>query len=189
MDPSSADSLKGHFLMAMPGLLDPNFSKTVTCIAELTPAGALGFVINRMHPKLTASLIFDELTMDFDPSVGRAPIYIGGPVHVGEVFILHGPPFDWEGCLQITPGVALSNTMAILEAISRREGPESFLIILGCAGWGPGQLESELQQNAWLTTPVTEELLFVHPVETRWEEALKRLGVTPEQLANTAGHA
>jgi putative transcriptional regulator len=189
MNPSDTGSLKGHFLMAMPGLVDPNFIKTVTCIADLTPEGALGFVVNRVHPKLTAKLIFEELDIPYAPEVGNIPIHIGGPVHVGEVFILHGPPFDWEGCLRITPQVALSNTMEILKAISRREGPESFLIMLGCAGWGPGQLETELQQNAWLTTPVSKELMFALPVESRWEEAVRQLGISPEQLTQTAGHA
>jgi putative transcriptional regulator len=149
----------------------------------------MGLVVNRTHPSLTGGDIFDELKVEFESPAAKIPIHIGGPVHAGEVFILHGPPFGWEGCLNITPSLALSNTMDILQAIATGSGPESFMLMLGCAGWGPGQLESELQQNVWLTSPVYEDIIFELPVEQRWEAALRKIGVDPAALTETAGHA
>jgi putative transcriptional regulator len=184
-----SESLKGHFLMAMPALADPNFSQTVTCICEHNDEGAMGIVINRRHDLLSAKDIFDELDIACTPQAEAVPVYSGGPVHPGEIFILHGPPFAWAGCLKVTATVALSNTRDILEAIAQGRGPAAFLIGLGCAGWGPGQLEMEIRENAWLTHPVFDENLFVLPVEGRWEAGMQRIGVTPTRLSDTAGHA
>ncbi len=189
MEDNTPASFKGQFLMAMPLLADLNFYQTVTCICEYTPAGAVGIVVNRVHPSLSGKDIFDELNMEYIPGAESIPIHIGGPVHIGEIFIIHGPPFNWEGCLVVTPRVAMSNTRDILEAIALGKGPVSFIIALGCAGWGPGQLESEIKQNAWLTTPVLEEIIFDLPIEARWEEAMKKVGVDPALLLDTAGHA
>ena len=184
-----SDSFKGQFLMAMPLLLDQNFYQTVTCICEYTPAGSVGIVVNRVHPSLMIKDIFSELNITFIPEVTSIPVHIGGPVHIGEIFILHGPPFGWEGCLMITPTLALSNTRDILESVAKGRGPKSFIIALGCAGWGPGQLESEIKENAWLTSPVFEDVIFDMPVEERWEASLKKIGVDPALILNTSGNA
>jgi putative transcriptional regulator len=182
-------SLKGHFLLAMPGLMDPNFFQTVTCISEHTPEGAVGLIVNRMHQALTVGEIFQELQIEAEGPAATEPVYIGGPVHIGEVFILHGPPFGWKGCLMVTPTLALSNTKDILDAIAAGRGPRKFLVALGCAGWGEGQLEDELRQNAWLTGPVHDEIIFSVSSEERWQTAMKRLGVDPTMLSGTAGNA
>ena len=182
-------SLKGHFLLAMPSLVDPNFHQTVTCICEHNEGGAMGIIINRVHHFLTAKDIFEELTIEHTPAVQSAPIHIGGPVHVGEIFILHGPPFNWEASLMITPGLAMSNTRDILEAVAMGRGPQAFVITLGCAGWGPGQLESEIKENSWLNHPIFEENIFDMPIEARWREAVKKMGIDPTLLSNMAGHA
>jgi len=189
MENQIPDSLKGQFLMAMPSLADPNFSQTVTCICEHTPEGAVGIVVNRVHPPLSGKDIFEELKIKCLPGAESIPIHIGGPVHLNEIFVLHGPPFGWEGSLMITPTLAMSNTKDILESLSMGRGPESFIISLGCAGWGAGQLESELKQNAWLTSPVFEEVIFRLPIEARWEEAVRKIGIDPALLSDTAGHA
>ena len=189
MENSTAVSFKGQFLMAMPLLLDQNFYQTVTCICEYTPAGAVGLVINRVHPSLSAKDIFNELKIESNFGAESIPIHIGGPVHMGEIFVLHRPPFGWEGCFMITPTLAMSNTRDVLEAIAMDRGPKSFIIALGCAGWGPGQLESEIKENAWLTSPVFEEIIFDLPIETRWEEAMRKVGVDPAMLLATSGNA
>jgi putative transcriptional regulator len=181
--------MKAQFLIAMPGLLDPNFSQTVTCICEHTAEGALGVVINRAHPVLLAKEIFSELNLQYVEGAANIPIYIGGPVHFDEIFILHGPPFGWNGCLKITPTLALSNTQDILKSISQGKGPENVVIALGCAGWGPGQLESEIIQNAWLTGPVSDDIIFEVPEDGRWNAAVKKMGIDPVLLSHTAGHA
>ncbi len=189
MEEVNASYLKGQFLMAMPGLADPNFVQTVTCISEHTPDGAVGIVVNRVHAPLSGEDIFRELDIRYTEKAETIPVHIGGPVHMGEIFILHGPPFDWRGCLEITPGLAMSNTIDILEAIGIGKGPESYIISVGCAGWGPGQLELEIKENVWLTGPVDEDILFEIPVELRWQEAVKKIGINPEALSDQAGHA
>ncbi len=189
MDDQHPSTLKAQFLIAMPGLLDPNFYQTVTCICEHTAEGAFGLIINRLHPSLFAREIFNELNITFSSEADRIPIYMGGPVHFDEIFILHGPPFGWVGCFQVSPTLALSNTKDILNAISRGEGPERAVIALGCAGWGPGQLEAEIVQNAWLTEPAFDDIIFNTPVDERWSAAVKKMGIDPALLTNAAGHA
>jgi putative transcriptional regulator len=183
------NSLKGHFLIAMPEMADFNFSHTVTCISEHTHSGALGIIINRVLSTVSGKIIFDELKLESAPGSESIPIHIGGPVHANEIFILHGPPFEWESCLMITEKLAMSNSMDIIAAIAAGEGPEAFVISLGCAGWGPGQLESEITQNAWLTCPVANEVVFSEPIESRWERTVKMIGINPALLSSTPGHA
>ena len=189
MEDQTLTSLKGQFLIAMPGLADPNFFQTVTCISEHTSAGAVGIVINRMHDTLKAQTIFEELQMEYGPGAESIPVHIGGPVHINEICVLHGPPADWEGSLAVTPSLAMSNTRDILTAIALGQGPEQYIVSLGCAGWGPGQLEFEIRENAWLTGPVDTEVMFQIPVEDRWTEAVKRMGIDPMLLSETSGNA
>ena len=189
MEERYSTTLKGQFLIAMPGLLDPNFFQTVTCISEHTAEGAVGLVVNRHHTLVSAKDIFDELRLECVPGAESIPVHVGGPVHINEIFVLHGPPFQWEGCLPITPRLAMSNTMDILSAIAKGEGPAGFLITLGCAGWGEGQLDGEIRENAWLTGPVDEEVIFETPIEFRWEKAVRKIGIDPASLSGTAGHA
>ena len=189
METGYPGTLKGQFLLSMPSLVDPNFHQTVTCMCEHNAEGAMGLVVNRVHDVLTAKDIFEELRIDYTSGMESVPIYIGGPVHIAELFVLHGPPFDWEACLRITSSLAMSNTKDIITSIALGKGPESFIIALGCAGWGPGQLEAEIKENAWLTYPIFEENIFKMPVETRWEEAVRKMGINPNLLSDTAGHA
>lgn len=182
-------SLKGRFLVAMPFLADPNFHKTVTCICAHDASGALGLVINRQDAALTGKDIFSELKI---PSIARTeaiPIHIGGPVHINELFILHGPPFSWMGCYQIASTLAMSNTRDIVESIAAGRGPEQFIIALGCAGWGGGQLEYELKENTWMASDIYEDALFSWPVDDRWEKVLHVNGIDPLVISQTAGHA
>lgn len=183
------NSLKGHFLIAMPEMADFNFSHTVTCLSEHTQSGALGIVVNRVLPEVSGKTIFDELKLESISGSESIPIHIGGPVHANEIFILHGPPFGWEGCLMITETLAMSNTMDIITAIAAGDGPEAFIISLGCAGWGPGQLEGEITQNAWLTCPVRDAIIFSEPIESRWVKTVKLMGIDPALLSNMPGHA
>jgi putative transcriptional regulator len=182
-------SLKGHFLIAMPSLADPNFSQTVTYLCEHNVEGAVGLVINRIHPELTIEAVFKELDVESVPHVDSLPIHLGGPVHPGQIFVLHGPPFNWEACRPVTPSVALSNSKDLLENLAKGQGPESFILTLGCAGWGPGQLEAEIMANAWLSCPATEAIIFDTPTEKRWEEAARLMGVDLRLFSGVAGHA
>lgn len=174
--------LKGHFLTAIPGLPDPNFAQTVTCICEHNEAGALGFIINRTHPLLTGKDLFEDLKIELNGEIDALDIHLGGPVQPSGVFILHGPPFHWHGCMKVNSWLGLSNTRDILEAVARGKGPEQFLILLGCAGWGPLQLDNEIDDNAWLTTPVSKEILFNTHVKMRWEKTMMQIGMLPDDL-------
>lgn len=189
MEPDDSVYLKGQFLIAMPGLVDPNFHQTVTCIVEHNADGAVGIVINRVHELVSAEDVFKELDIPYQAEAAEIPIHLGGPVHTGEIFILHGPPFEWQGTLPVTPQLAMSNTIDVLEAIAQVRGPSPFLIAMGCAGWAPDQLEAEIKQNAWLTGPADPTLLFSSSVENRWMAAMERLGIRPELLSGAAGNA
>jgi putative transcriptional regulator len=186
---SPTSFLKGHFLMAMPALADPNFRQSVTCIAEHGEEGALGIVINRLREPISGRIIFDELKIACSTQAEQIPIHNGGPVHPNELFVLHGPPMDWGGSLIIADNLGLSNSRSILEAIAIGEGPRDFVITLGCAGWGPGQLEYEMGQNAWLTIAACHDIIFSVPIDERWDAAIRRLGIDPQLLSDTAGHA
>ncbi len=189
MENWSSVSLKGHFLIAMPSLLDPNFSKSVVCISEHTSEGCMGAIVNRCHSSISGKEIFEELMLDYIPEVASIPVYIGGPVHIGEIFVFHSPPFGWDSCFEISPLLAMTNSIDILTELSMGKGPKSYMITLGCAGWGGGQLEMELRQNTWITCPTDEEIIFNIPVEERWGEAIKKMGINPGLLVNNAGHA
>ncbi|MBW2367639.1 MAG: YqgE/AlgH family protein [Deltaproteobacteria bacterium] len=189
MDPPILESLQGHFLMAMPNLLDPNFYRTVTFLCEHTHEGAMGIVVDRIHEDIAGEQIFKELNISYLPENAKIPIHFGGPVHMNEIFILHGAPFHWESCSEVSTGFALSNTMDILAAIAMGRGPSDYMIALGCSGWAAGQLEMELKENAWLTCPATMEIAFEVPEALRWETAIKRMGIDPDLISDTAGHA
>ena len=165
-------NMKGRFLLAIPGLPDPNFAQTVTCMCEHNESGALGFIVNKVHPLLTGRELFDDLKIKCDKSVDTLQVYLGGPVQPSGVFVLHGPPFNWNESLKVMPWLALSNSRDILEAIAVQEGPKSFMILLGCAGWGPMQLDNELEDAAWLTCPMTEEIIFSTATELKYDKAI-----------------
>ena len=182
-------SLKGRFLIAMPFLADPNFHKTVTYICAHDALGALGIIINRQDTALKSGDIFSELNLRTSPDSQNIPIHIGGPVHMNELFILHGPPFHWEGCHQISESIAMSNTKDIITAIADGNGPTNFIISLGCAGWGGGQLEYELKENTWMTSDLIEDAVFSWPVDDRWGRVLRENGIDPMVISKTAGNA
>ncbi|MBF0225110.1 MAG: YqgE/AlgH family protein [Desulfobacterales bacterium] len=182
-------TLKGMFLIATPSLLDPNFKKTVICICEQTKEGAIGLVINRVHKLISAKDLFDELHIKYKINAREIPIYIGGPVHIGEVFVLHGPPFGWKGCFMISNSIALSNTRDVLEAIALDSGPTSYLIAIGCSGWGTNQLENELMDNSWLTCPIYKSVIYEVDAPQRWNETVRIMGIDPARLSVMAGHA
>lgn len=165
-------NMKGKFLLAIPGLPDPNFSQTVTCMCEHNEYGALGFIINKVHPLLTGRELFEDLNITCNKSIDTLDIYLGGPVQPSGVFVLHGPPFNWNESLKVADWLALSNSRDILEAIAVQKGPESFMVVLGCAGWGPLQLDNELSDSAWLSCPISEEILFSTSIELKYEKAL-----------------
>ncbi len=186
---SESTSLRNHFLIAMPALADPNFSHTVTYICEHNEEGAMGIVINRPLD-IPLGEVLEQ--MEIEPS-NRLDTSVmvndGGPVQPGHGFVIHSPVGAWESSLQISDDVALTTSRDILAAIGHNEGPGHYLIALGYAGWDAGQLEEEMAQNAWLSGPADQSILFELPLEQRWEAAAKLLGVDLNLLSSDVGHA
>jgi len=182
-------NLTNHFLIAMPQLADPNFFHTVTYICEHNDDGALGIVINR---PLDVQLgeIFEQMEIESsERAVNDQVVYMGGPVQQERGFVLHRPATNWDSTLLITDDIGLTTSRDVLAAMARGEGPVEALVALGYAGWGAGQLEREMAENAWLSGPADERILFHSPVERRWEEAAALLGVDLNLLSGDAGHA
>lgn len=180
-------SLRNHLLIAMPGLNDPNFAHSVTYLCEHDEHGALGIVINA-----PLSVTWGELLsqMELPPGPrGEEPVVLGGPVQPDHGFVLHGAWGEWQSTLAITPEVHLTTSVDILTALAHGTGPRDCLVALGYAGWGAGQLEQELADNAWLTCEATPDILFRLPFEQRLDASLKLLGIDPGMLSSQAGHA
>lgn len=181
--------LTNHFLIAMPALADPNFFHTVTYICEHDEDGAMGIVINRpLDMNLGEILAHMELTIR-DDEVGKIPVFQGGPVQLERGFVLHQPLGEWDATLKVSDDIGITASQDILTALAEGKGPKRALIVLGYAGWGAGQLEREMAENAWLSGPATPEVLFDTPVDKRWEAAAALLGVDLNLLSSDAGHA
>jgi putative transcriptional regulator len=181
--------LTGHFIIAMPGLLDENFNHTVTYICEHDENGTFGIVINR-ETDITLEEVISQMDIKIDPKeLHKQSVYLGGPVQQGRGFILHKPLGHWSSTLKINDDMALTTSRDILESIARNEGPKQSIIALGYAGWGAGQLEQELAANTWLSCPAEEQIIFNTPSSKRWQAAADLLGVDLQLLSNESGHA
>jgi putative transcriptional regulator len=191
MDDSAPEiDLTGQLLIAMPGMGDPRFERSVVFLCAHSSEGAMGLVVN--HP--VADLTFPELLaqLEIPPSdavVGK-PVHMGGPVEHGRGFVLHSSEYrESEATLQVDEEFGMTATLDILEDIARGRGPAQSLMALGYAGWGPGQLEGEIARNAWLTCRASSEIVFDVPPSQRWERALATLGIDPVTLSAAAGRA
>jgi putative transcriptional regulator len=181
--------LTNQFLIAMPGMEDPNFSQTVTLVCEHSDRGALGIVINRPL-NMDLGDVFAQLGLDASQSrVSRQQVLHGGPVQTDRGFVLHSPSDGFESTLPVSDRIHLTTSRDILDALAGGRGPERAVVALGYAGWDAGQLEEEMARNAWLTTPVDERLLFEVPTEDRWQAAGRLLGINLLHLSSDAGHA
>ncbi|SFM63168.1 putative transcriptional regulator [Ectothiorhodospira mobilis] len=177
-----------QFLIAMPSLEDPNFFHSVAYVCEHSDEGAMGIVIN--HPtELTLGSVLEHMGITAQAPVEQVPVYNGGPVQSDRGFILHSSEQRWTSTMQVSEAIAVTTSRDILEAMAAGEGPERYLIALGYAGWGPGQLEQEIGDNAWLTCDADTDILFHQPAERRWQAAAGRLGVDLSLLSGQSGHA
>jgi putative transcriptional regulator len=181
-------SLANHFLIAMPRLADPNFTRTVTLLCDHSAEGAMGLVINR-PTDLKLRDVYEQLEISPAGPEAEQSVYLGGPVQNNRGFVLHEPLGHWEATLPVTDTLGVSTSRDILDAIARHEGPDHYLVALGYAGWGPGQLERELADNAWLSVPASREIIFHLPVEERWRAAATLVGVDLTTLSGETGHA
>jgi putative transcriptional regulator len=181
--------LSNQFLIAMPGMGDPNFSQTVTLICEHGPKGALGIIINRALP-MNLGDVFDQLGLEAaDLELARQPVLSGGPVQTDRGFVLHSPGGDWESTLPFSERLHLTTSRDILTAMAAGLGPRNAIVALGYAGWDSGQLDEEMARNAWLNVSADERLLFDTPLDDRWRAAGRLLGVNLMQMSGDAGRA
>ena len=186
-------SLAHHFLIAMPAMTDPNFSRTLTYVCEHNAEGAIGIIINRPMDMTLASL-FDRDSIDLEEGepqqrFGALPVYFGGPVQTDRGFVLHRPGGTWQSTLLVNADMALTSSRDILQMMGRAGEPADVLVSLGYAGWSAGQLEWELAQNAWLTVEAAPAVIFDLPPEERLPAAMQLLGVDFANLSEVAGHA
>lgn len=180
-------SLRDHVLIAMPTLDEGFFDRSVIYICAHSNEGAMGIVLNQVMPDVEFGDLLDQLHLPQSP---RAPVvHFGGPVETGRGFVLHSTDFERDDTVRLTPKLSITGTIDILRAISEGRGPNRSIFALGYAGWGPGQLESELQANTWLTAPADEDLIFNADLPHKWDQALGRLGVSPLMLAMHGGRA
>ena len=182
-------SFANHFLIAMPTLADANFARSVTLICEHSDKGAMGIVVNRMTD-LRLGDIFEQLSIDpAKASNTESIVYLGGPVQNNRGFVLHEPLGNWESTLTVTDNLGVSTSRDVLEAIAHNRGPDKYMVALGYAGWGAGQLEREISENSWLSGPASREIIFNLPAEHRWKAAARLMGVNLSTLSGETGHA
>ena len=191
MSAAAFQSLSNQFLIAMPELEDPNFSRTVTLICQHDENGAVGVIINRTVDSLSINDVLDQFSLPKPESgrIGHQPIYVGGPVHNELGLVLHRGFGEWQSTLKIGDQLGLTSSRDVLEAIAHSGGPDDCLLVLGYAGWGAGQLDFEIRQNAWLTVPANPRIIFEVEVEERWAQAATSLGIDITTLSTGAGHA
>jgi putative transcriptional regulator len=185
----AANYLADNFLIAMPSLADPNFARGVTLLCQHDQDGAMGLTINRRSDFVLGEILRQMGIETRLPDVAALPVLLGGPVQPDHGFVLHDDPRDWGSTLRFGRGLAITTSRDVLEAMALGEGPARALVTLGFAGWGAGQLEAELSENAWLTGPVDPAVLFDIPLELRWRAAADSIGVDLARLSDAVGHA
>lgn len=184
------DGLMGKMLIAMPGMGDERFDRTVIYMCAHSEDGALGLVINRRSKQVSQDELFKQLDIIAAPDVGRRHIHYGGPVETGRGFVLHSADFHLsDSTLEVDDNVSMTASVEILQAIANGEGPDNVLIALGYSGWAGGQLEGELQRNGWLTCDGDPDLIFGSKDDDKWTAALKKLGIDPSVLSSQGGVA
>ncbi len=189
--------LDGQLLIAMPGMSDPRFDRSVIYLCAHSEQGAMGLIINKATPMMSFGELFAQLDIRSEDGLIEPPeelmarpVLFGGPVEQGRGFVLHTSDyFTADSSLPVADNIALTATVDILRAMASGKGPQRAMLALGYAGWAPGQLENEIQLNGWLTCQADEELLFGIDVDTRYEAALRKLGIDPAMLSSEAGHA
>jgi putative transcriptional regulator len=184
--------LAGQILIAMPGMADPRFDRSVVLVCAHSDEGAMGLIINKPLEELSFSGLLEHLSIPLGPEGRDIRVHFGGPVERGRGFVLHSS--DWrqnrsEGTMAVPGGLEMTATINILEALARGGGPGKALLALGYSGWGPGQLEAEIARNDWLTAPAPADLVFAADDGAKWSGALRGMGIDPLSLSAAAGRA
>ena len=182
--------LEGKLLVAMPGMGDTRFEHSVVLMCSYSDKGAMGLIINKPSRDVRMSDVLDQLDIVPTEEAREMQVHFGGPVETGRGFVLHSAEYQSSlNTLKVSDDFGMTATLDILEEIARGKGPKSALMMLGYAGWGPGQLEGEISRNGWLTADAPSNLVFQVPAASKWSAALESLGVDPVSLSSTAGRA
>ncbi|MEO0388164.1 MAG: YqgE/AlgH family protein [Pseudomonadota bacterium] len=190
MADATAEFLTGKLLIAMPGMGDHRFERAVIFICAHSRDGAMGLVINKPAPDLRFADLLEQLEIDRSPLAPDTKIFFGGPVEHGRGFVLHTRDYTLpDSTMTVTDRFGMTATLDVLRDLADGVGPRSALLALGYAGWGPGQLESELQDNGWLTGDADETIVFETSTAARWTEAVTRIGIDPRLLSADGGRA
>ncbi len=183
--------LYGNFLIAMPGLGDPRFERSVILVCAHSAEGAMGLIVNKAMPDLSFAGLLDQLKIPRGPEGRDIRVHFGGPVERGRGFVLHSPDYraGRTGTMDIAGRFGMTATQDILGALARGTGPKAAILALGYSGWGPGQLEAEIARNDWLTAEAAPDLVFSDDDRGKWAAALRSMGVDPLSLSATPGRA
>ena len=190
---NTLSSLKNQLLIAMPALEDENFSKTVTYICEHTEEGTMGLILS-----LPMDISFKEVLVQVDKealdqvmvdNIDEIPVYLGGPVEPEHGFVLHTPQGEWTSSMELSENLILTTSSDIISAIAKGDGPDHYIVALGYAGWGAGQLEQEIADNSWLSVAADMSQLWDISAAERWSKAAELLGIDLHSLSNDVGHA
>jgi len=185
---TEATSLTGQLLVAMPTMGDPRFERAVIYVCAHNDEGAMGLIVNKLVDALSFGELLDQVGIDSEDAREDVKIHFGGPVETSRGFVLHSADYLQDGSMRVSETTALTATLDVLRDIAGHRGPRRHLLALGYAGWGPGQLDQEIQANGWLNVESDEDLIFAAS-EDKWERAIGKLGFDPSSLSGHAGHA
>ncbi len=186
---TSDTSLTGQVLIAMPGLPDPDFAKSVVYLCAHSSEGAMGIIVNRPINTPSFAALLDQLEVGPAPPARALALCQGGPVDLSRGFVLHSADWTGDGSLRVDSDVALTASLDVLTAIANGGGPREGILALGCANWGPGQLDDEIRQNSWLNAQADADILFDADHDSKWARALAKLHVQPGRLSSLSGRA
>lgn len=182
--------LTGKLLIAMPGMTDPRFEKSVIFMCSHSADGALGLIVNKPIPGLPFRELMAKMEIEVSDATPRTPVMFGGPVETERGYVLHSNErSNSPATLAVTSQIALTPTVDILRAIAQGNGPQEFLFVLGYAGWGPGQIEDEIAANGWIHCDADSAIVFRSDMLSKWELALAKLGANISGLSSDVGHA
>ncbi len=182
--------LSGRLLVSTPSMPDQRFSRSVIYICSHSPEGAMGLVVNRLYGEISFRSLLSQLDVKTSAKARDIPVHFGGPVEPMRGFVLHSSDYKQDdGSLFVSDKISLTATVDVLRSLAEGEGPRHAILALGYAGWGPGQLEEEIQGNGWLIADATDDLVFGNGTESKWVEALASLGLSPASISSESGRA
>ena len=189
MSEQNDQSLSGHFLIAMPAMPDPRFERSVIYMCAHSPSLTMGIVVNKVLDNLSFTDILEQFEIEGETFGDELRIHFGGPVETSRGFVLHSADYKQDDTLVVDDQVALTTSINVLRHIAAGKGPRKYLLALGCAGWAPGQLDTEIQSNGWLHAPADLDIIYDTANTNKWNRAVSNLGFDIGKLSNEAGHA